>query len=77
MRFLIVKNLTRRVDETEPYCYYNKCINSIETFQVHPQRQSVGERGNQVRILSDPVTVFREGSPKLSIVPSGMRRRAD
>lgn len=71
------KNVKERVDGYLRGCYDNICINSIEAFQVHPQTRSVGERGNQVRVLSDPVTVFREGDPKVSIVPQGMRRRVN
>ena len=44
---------------------------------MHLRTKFVGERGNQVRVLSDPVTVIREESPVGSIVPQGMRRRVD
>ena len=50
------------------------CINFISALQVQQSAKAFCWKGNQVRVLSDPVTVFREQNAIIHCMSAHMRR---
>ena len=69
----IVKKVSDTVDNNQRVCYYNTSIIPYWTYEVLTVIRVAARRGNQVRVLNDPVTVTEE---RLFIIPlyDSMRR---